>query len=132
MEGFRDPLMTDYTSMSDSAYRIQYLPAIPTPVEDQPSAVPAPSSLDANGVPNGILLAWDTVDFDQFDSIEVYAATTNDRTGATKVWEGKATSYLHPLAPSTTRYYWIRARRADLYSAWEPSSATGGVAATST
>jgi hypothetical protein len=131
-EGFLDPATTHAQDMSSAAFRIQYLSAIAEPGQDAPAAVPAPDNLAATGVPNGILLTWDTVDMDQFDSIEAYAATTNDRSGATKVWEGKATSYLHPLAPATTRYFWIHGRRADLFSEWEPASATGGVSATST
>ncbi len=131
-EGFLDSATTDEQDMSSAAFRIQYLSAIADPGQDAPAAVPAPANLTATGVPNGILLEWETPDFDQFDSIEIYAATSNDRTGAVKVREGKETSYVHPLAPATTRYYWIRARRGALVSEWEPTSSTGGATATST
>jgi hypothetical protein len=135
-EGFLDPTLTNAFDMSNSAYRIQYMATLQTPVEDQPSAVPAPSGLTATGVPNGILLESTLPPFDLFDAVEVWASTTNDRTGATKVTEVKATTYLHNLAPGTTRYYWQRNQKAGpsgpLYSTWEPTSATGGVSATST
>jgi hypothetical protein len=135
-EGYLDPATTHGVNMAPSAYRIQYLPSIQDPVEDQPSAVPPPTGLAATGVPNGILLTSTLPAFDLFDGVEVWMATTNDRTGATKVAEVKSTSYTHGLAPATTRYFWERNRKAgpagDLYSTWEPVSSTGGVSATST
>jgi len=131
-EGYLDPATTHEQDMSNAAYRIQYLSSIADPLEDQPSAVPPPTDLAAEGVPNGILLTWSGPPLDLIDGTEVYMATTNDRSGATLVTELKSTSYLVSLAPSTTRYFWVRNRRTNLFSTWDPTSATGGVSGTST
>lgn len=133
MEGFLDPALTDGQDLSSVAYRIQYVPAIQSPLVDQDAAVPPPSSLAANGIPGGIALSWTAPDFDLFDEIEIWASASNDRATATLLDRVKASSYAHlGLAASTTRYYWIRARRGSSYSIWEPTGATSGVSGTST
>lgn len=132
-EGYLDPATTDDGSLANSAHRIQYLPSIQAPEEDAPTAVPAPIDLTATGISSGVALTLTLPPFEQFDSTEIHAASSNDRSGAALVWEGKSSSALHLLGGSAiTRYYWARNQKAGVYSAWYPSSETGGVSGTST
>lgn len=63
--------------------------------------------------------------------VEVWASATNNRAAATKVREGDTVAS-HVLTGGLTRYYWVRAKNnSGSYGDWYPSSATGGVAATS-
>ncbi len=64
-----------------------------------------------------------------FDVIEVYAAISNDRSGAVLVDSVGGSVYRHNLSGGVTRYYWVRSRRGRSTSDWYPTSATGGVAA---
>lgn len=67
------------------------------------------------------------------DAVEVWAATTNDRSTSSKVAEGRGNA-LHPaLTEGANYFYWVRARdnnSAPLYSAWSPSGSTSGVQCT--
>lgn|SRR3990167_4173818 len=68
----------------------------------------------------------------QLEAVELWAATSNDRSLATKVEEGLV-SAIHLVSDGLARWYWIRARdRAGSYGAWHPSSVTGGVASAAT
>lgn len=65
------------------------------------------------------------------DAVEVHAATTNDRSLATKIDEGKDKAAHMALPEGQTRYYWARARnRSGNYGDWYPSGATSGVRCT--
>jgi hypothetical protein len=71
-----------------------------------------------------------TLTYRKLDAVEIWAATTNDRTVATKVREAKASDGIHSVSDGSARYYWIRAR--DLsgdYSDWSPTGSTAGVLA---
>ena len=128
--------MISDADLSNSAYRIQYVPAYQVPEEDQPVGAPDPTGLTATGIANGILLEFTLADFDLFDFVEVVAATSNDRTLSATVVQLKASAWVHPLASGQTRYYWIRtgknSEQGVQYSDWYPASSTGGVSATST
>lgn len=119
--------------LSNVAHRIQYLAAVETPQEDS-SKPAAPTALSASGSIGKVTLSTSVV-LIPGDRIEYYAATTNDRTTATRVGFGAQSDFVHSLAAGGTRYYWVRVRRVqpgvDLFSEWYPSSATGGVTATS-
>lgn len=134
-EGYLDPALTDGGDHSNAAYRVQYLPTVQTPVEDQPTGVPAPVNVAAYSEPQAILVAWNSFEFDLIDGQEVYMATSNDRAGSTKIAEVKATYYRLGIASGNTRYFWVRAFREGSngrqYSEWDPSSPTGGAAGTS-
>lgn len=92
----------------------------------------APTSLAASTVANGILLTWKLPQQTSgFAAIELYSATTNDRSTATLVMEGITESYLHELSEGTVLYYWVVSRGIyGLLSEWEPVSDTGGVQGT--
>lgn len=65
----------------------------------------------------------------QLDRVELWAHTSNDRSGASKVAEG-VTFANYVYTGFAKRYHWIRARdREGQYSDWYPSGATDGVVA---
>lgn len=94
------------------------------------------SSLTATSVAGGVKLAWAVTDpnanglpYRSLDAVEVWAATSNDRSGATKVGEG-ITDFFHNYLPvETFFYYWIKARdKEGSEGDWYPSGSTSGVA----
>lgn len=93
--------------------------------------VPAPTALAASVASDvGVILTWTSPPADKHDFIEVWRATTNDRTGAVRVFRGRADSYFETSATAVTRYFWIRAGREALgYSDWQPTGSTNGVSA---
>jgi len=65
----------------------------------------------------------------QLDRVELWAHTSNDRSGASKVAEG-VTFANHVYTGLVPYYYWIRARdREGQYGDWYPSSSTAGLQA---
>jgi hypothetical protein len=122
--------MISDVDMTASAFRVQFIAGEQSPEDDSPAGVPPVSSLSTDGVSGAVLLTMGLPDFELFDSAEIYASSTNDRTASTKVGEAKATTFMHPLASSTTRYYWARCRRGAVSSEWFPVSATAGVSGT--
>lgn len=93
------------------------------------------SSLTATSVAGGVKLAWAVTDpnanglpYRSLDAVEVWAATSNDRSGATKVGEG-ITDFFHNYLPvETFFYYWIKARdKEGSEGDWYPSGSTSGV-----
>jgi hypothetical protein len=93
------------------------------------------SSLTVNPSVRGNILAWaysdarnGTLPNLSLDAVEVWASTTNDRTGATKVGEGITTFTHSGLVEEATWYYWTKARdKSSGYGAWYPSGSTSGV-----
>ena len=82
----------------------------------------------ARAVDIGAQLVWISPPSNQHDFIEVWRATTNDRTGAVLAFRGKASNFFDSSSTVVTRYFWIRAgRESGGYSAWHPVSSTGGV-----
>lgn len=68
----------------------------------------------------------------RLDTVEVWAATTNDRSTATKVVEG-IVSAIDIVTDGSARWYWIKARnQSAYYGDWYPSDAAGGIAAAQT
>src|SRR5712692_1283810 len=64
-------------------------------------------------------------------AVELWAASSNDRSLASKIDEGRDKGAHLALAQGQTFYYWIRPRnKAGFYGDWYPSSATGGVVGT--
>lgn len=128
--GYLDEAMISALDLSNSAHRIQYVPETQTPAEDEDQLPPAPTSLavSAGQLENTITIGMPPAG--SFDVIEIYAAITNDRTGATLVDSVGGSAYRHQLTGGVTRYYWVRSRRGTAVSAWFPSSSTGGISGT--
>ena len=131
--GYVDETMISDVNLSNSAHRIQYLPAVQTPQEDSEKPA-APTNLAAGtGIGKVILVA--TVTLIPGDIVEYYYSATNDRTVATRIASGVFDYVKHSLATGLGGYYWVRVRRVqpgvDLFSDFYPSSPTGGVAGAS-
>lgn len=67
----------------------------------------------------------------QLAAVEIWWATTNNRSGALQIGEVAGTQFVHGgltgIAQTQTHYYWIRARnRAGYHGEWEPQGATSG------
>jgi predicted phage tail protein len=79
---------------------------------------------------NKLTITFET--FQDFECVEVWASTTNNRANASKVGETPISTWTHGnLDLITTLYYWVRTR--NIYGTtgdWYPSSATAGVECT--
>jgi hypothetical protein len=113
-----------------AAHQIQYVPAI-VELGAADESVPPPSALVASDSDVGVHVTWTSPAADRHDFIEVWRATTNDRTGAVRVFRGRADMYFETSETLVARYFWVRAG-SDRYgfSSWHPLSSTGGVVAT--
>lgn len=96
--------------------------------------VPPPTGLAASATVDGIQLSWTAPENALSVSYyQVYSGTTNAWGSATLVTTTLATSYLHALATSQTRYYWVRAvGSTGSTSIRSPDSDTSTVSATFT
>jgi len=116
--------------------QIHYVPSDIELGESDDEIVPAPTGLTATGdVFSGVILSWSSPPAALHDYVEVWEATTNDRTGAVLLSARKASSLFVSKASAVTRYYWIRAVKqsggsSSGVSAWHPSGSTSGVPAT--
>lgn len=127
-EGYNDPAMISDVDMSNSAYQIIYVAGQQTPVEDTPSAVPAPTDLDTSEIVGlGIKLTAELPAFDQFDTVEYWGSDDNDRDNATIIASIKASTVIDYQASPITRYFWARCVRGSLNSDWYPASDTAGI-----
>lgn len=123
--------------LSGACLRFQYIPGAEVAAGDLDSKPPSPPGLAATGVELGVELSITVNTFDQIDTVEVFASTTNDRADAGKIYEGRADHFRHQLPGGATRYYWARnrglpnaqGRRAT--SDFFPFSPTAGISATS-
>lgn len=114
--------------LSNVCFRIQYIPGEETPQEDQNVPTPADADVDASFLGNTI--SWAALPDAKYSVVEVYAATSNDRTGAILVGEVRGTVFNHALPSGGTRFYWVRARNTiGERSGFNPSSSTGGLSA---
>jgi hypothetical protein len=128
--GYLDEALISAVDLSNSAHRIQYVPETQTAAEDEDTRPPAPTSLAVSPGQLENVLAIGMPPAGSFDVIEIYAAITNDRTGATLADSVGGSVYRHQLTGGVTRYYWVRSRRGAVVSAWFPTSSTGGVSGT--
>lgn len=125
--GYLDEELISGVDLSNSAHRIQYVPETQTPALDPDELPPPPVSLSVTPTELANVLVIGLPAIGSFDVIEVYAAVSNDRTGAVLVDSVGGSAYRHALSGGVTRYYWVRSRRGRTFSDWYPSSSTGGV-----
>jgi hypothetical protein len=128
--GYLDEAYISAVDLSNSAHRIQYVPETQTPAQDASTLPPAPTSLAVSPGQLENVLTIGLPAVGSWDVIEIYAALTNDRTGATLVDSVGGSVYRHQLTGGVTRFYWVRSRRGNVVSGWFPSSATGGISGT--
>ena len=69
----------------------------------------------------------------EFWATELWVSTTNNRASATLATTERGSSYTYATSPSTTRYFWIRAKGLSNQTngAWYPSGATSGISGSS-
>lgn len=127
--GYQDESIISGFDMSNAAHRIQYVPETQTAVQDQSTLPPAPTSLSVTPSQYENVLTIGMPPAGSFDVVEIYAAITNDRTGAVLVDSVGGSTYRHQLGGGVTRFYWVRADRGGVKSNWFPSSSTGGISA---
>lgn len=77
----------------------------PTPDLSLP---PAPSGLRAVGAMTSILVEWDAPSYGNHGYAEIWAAETDDFTGAVMVGESGGFVFAHAVGEDQTRYYWVR------------------------
>lgn len=132
--GYLDEAFISAADLSNAAHRIQYVPETQTPAEDEEALPPAPVSLSVSPGQLENVLTIGLPPIGTYDVIEIYAAITNDRTGAVLVDSVGGSVYRHQLTGGVSRFYWVRARRGspggDVFSAWFPASSTGGISGT--
>jgi hypothetical protein len=128
--GYPDPAVISGRSLAGSAQRIQFIPAPETATADPVAAPPAPSGLTAVAQDGFVLVSWTLpTDPASYDAVEIFASTTNDRTTAVKVFDGRSSDFKHVLADQVARFYWARSRLERAVSAWHPATTTSSATA---
>lgn len=109
---------------------------LPTPVEPEPGAVqvPPPTALAATPTLEGIQLSWTAPDnLLAVHHYAIYSDTDSSWAGATLIGTTLSTTFLHALATTGARWYWVRAvNSGGSESIRSPDSDTGTVTATFT
>jgi predicted phage tail protein len=90
------------------------------------------TNLTATSTFKYIILDWVNPVTSNIQFIEIWRSDSNNRAAASLIATVYADNYWDLIGTvGTTKYYWIRAKNINgAYSAWLPSSATGGVTAT--
>jgi len=105
-------------------------PVVPSIIR-YPDGVPACTALAAITAAEGVRLAWSHPALSNVSHVEVYVATTNDRSTAVLLTKVKGESYFHTLAEDEVRYYWVIARGDNgMLSQWFPLSGVAGIQGT--
>jgi hypothetical protein len=133
--GYDDEQVISGQDLSVAALRVVYVPYTQTPAADQatlPSPVLGLTVTPGAGF-NTVLVSLPSLN--EFDVVDIYAAITNDRTGAVLVYRGRGADFQHNLPVLATRYYWAQTTRItelglEKHSAFFPASSTAGVAGT--
>jgi hypothetical protein len=133
--GYQDEQIIDGLDLSVAALRVKFLPFTQTPAPDQ-QRLPAP--LLAITVTPGAgfnTVALQLPELGTFDVVDIYAAITNNRAGATLAYRGRSANFDHVLPVLATRFYWAQTTRIsetglELHSDFLPAGATSGVQAT--
>lgn len=120
---YADPLVADYVTPSDTA--------IPTTPAVQ---VPPPTALTAVAALEGIQLSWTPPEnLLAVHHYDIYSSLSSAWAGASIVGSVSGTTFLHALASTVTRWYWVRAVDASgNVSIRSPNSDTSTVTATFT
>lgn len=128
--GYLDESYISGIDLSNVAYRVQYLPGVETPQED--AGPPTPTGFIVTSSLNANVLTWIPPHELQYDVVEVYASSTNNRTNALLVERVRGSTLSHASVNVGVQYYWIRSRdEQDRVSAFNPESATAGLSAVS-
>lgn len=128
--GWRDPDFdsTNGLDMSGTALVVQYIPGVETATPDQESPVLPVTSLTTEGADQAIVVTMAVPS--GVEAVELYAAATNDRSNATKVFDGYASVVRVRVPDGAARYFWARTRHAGVRSTWYPVSSVAGIVGT--
>lgn len=133
--GYHDEATISNLDMSVAALKIQYIPTTQTPAADDRGLPPPVTSISVTPGAETNTIRLGLPALDTFDAVEIWAAITNDRTGALRVARGRIDEFTHNLAAIVTRYYWARTVKSsplgvELVSDWNPAGSTSGVVGT--
>jgi len=112
---------------SGTNFRIQFLAADDSAIDDQGVIVPAPTALAAVSVLEGVQLTWVNPPEGQFATIEIWASDDNDIANAVQIADTTGEQFIDYMdyRAKRTRFYWIRSRDVDgNVSLYEPDSTT--------
>lgn len=124
-----DFLSINAQDMSGAALLIQHIPAPETVTADADTVVPPITALTTEAAEQGINVAI-SLPVAPIDSVELYMSTTNDRTNATKIFDGLASLIRVRVPDGATRYFWARDVLGGRRSEWYPVSSVAGVSGT--
>lgn len=94
-------------------------------------APPLPTGLTATAAIQNVILAWDAPAYYGHAYTEVWAADTNNIGVAVLLGSAPGATYVDPLGPNKTRYYWIRfVNGLDEKSAYNSSTGTSATTGT--
>lgn len=114
VDRYADPDVSDFSTRDDSG---EITLAV--------SEVPDPTAAAVTAVEGGILVTWANPTIPSlFDTIEVYASTTNNRDDANVIARSRTEDHLHVLGSGQTYYYWLRARKGGEQSSFVPDTTT--------
>ena len=112
-----DPTVAEYTTR-DAAGNV-------TPGVTGPAAV---TSLTATAILGGVRVAWTNPDASGYDFVRVYASATSAWGGASMVYQGHASEFLHKI--TAQRWYWVVTVKNETESLRNPNSDTSTIQAT--
>jgi hypothetical protein len=129
--GFADPqfLTTNAQDFSSAALLIQHIPGVQVVEGDQDELVPPLTGLSTESAEQAINVTVTAPT--GIDSTEMWMSSTNNRTNATRVFDGLATVIPVRVPDGVTRYFWGRNRIESRRSEWFPVSSTGGIVGSS-
>lgn len=128
--GYQDPALISNVDLSNVAYRVQYLPAQEVAQEDAGPSAPTDFSITFSVNTN--VLRWTPPPELTYDTVEVYASSTNDRTDALLVDRVRGSTLSHTSVNVGLLYYWIRARDSQgRFSPWAPEGEDEGLSSVS-
>jgi len=116
IDGYQDPDLADYTTRT------------PGGISFGSFEVPDPTAATVTAKEGGNLVEWVSPVATYYDVVEVYAHTANVFGSATKIHEGRGSSFLHKLDLGELRFYWVRARWSEEFSTEVPTSPTSSQA----
>ena len=117
---YADPAVSDYVTRTAAGSLVM-----------NGTEVPAPTSTAVSAVVDGNRVTWSLPEDEAvIETVDVYASATNSWDDAERVGSTNGTTFFHPLAAGTARYYWTRAVLGRFESDRDPDSDTSTITAT--
>lgn len=115
-------------SLVSSALFVQWIPTEDALGDSADDVITAPIIIGIDADAAGVVVNLLPPPEDSYDTIEVYAAITNDLSGATLVASGRGGRFPVQREGIFTQWYWARARRGANFSAWSSDALDGNAA----